>query len=459
MSTGFPFRNVEHEVFTGTTSVITDGPAAIKNVLPKGYTGAFLNELDVEGEGAAIYLENGWNPRDGFNHPTAVVEIDGDDPVSAKVIRLTDAKYVVFSNITNAKLEATVVDISGTVPAPGTIATINNADTDSWDAVAIGTAGTHFALIYRDEGGDDFVYGRIGSVSGTTITMGDEKALDGAEVGTENAGERYGVCEPRPGVLLFAWADNDDDLATVAAPYSGVTVGTLGTQSEVSADAPTQIACCPMGDNKVFVAYSDGGDSDFIHCRVATVSAAGAIGTYGTEYDLFVSDAVSTYLEAHFLTTDKVIVTGEDGSNDPYAITLTASSTTLTRGTITVFLTGSVTDVSSGIRDPSRGFIQWDNGTNGQILSFAIGTTTVTADATIDNYVETSSAGCTTGGLVYGGNGKAVSVYQDADSDLAMKVGTYFENRIIDVRSATASIDYSGRILPVFDKKETLAKI
>ena len=461
MSTGFPFGKMEHQDITGTTSVITDGPAAIKNVLPREYTGATRIKLDVRGEGAPVYLENGISPRDGLNFPTAVVEIDGDNPEQVAVVRLTDTKVVVLSNVANAKLEATVVDISGTVPVPGTIATINNADTDSVGAVAIGTAGTHFAVIYRDDGGDDYVYGRIGSVSGTTITMGDEKALDSTNAGVLVANVRYGVCEPRPGVLFFTFHDSDTHLTAVAAPYSGLVIGTLGSQNKPDGtNAPTEIACCAAGDNKVFVAFGNGGDSNNLHGRVATVSAAGAIGTWGTEKDLIsTGDAAATYVSCENVQTDKVIIYGEDASNDPFAIAATISTTTITVGTFKVFLGGSTTDIGGTMRDPVRGFIKWDNGTNGQVISFSISGVTITADASIENFVETAAAGGLAGGIVYIGNDKVFIAYEDADNDVGCKAGTYFENRIIDVRSATASIGYTGEIIPNFNNKAVLAKI
>ncbi len=470
MSTGRAFGEVEHEYYTGTTSVITDGPAAIKNVLPRRYTGAPRVYIPApSGTGALVYNNNGYSPRDGLNFPTAVKEVDGGDPASTQIVRLTDKKHVILSNETDQKLEATVATLNGTVwtltqSTAGTHeTTINNANTDSWKAIPIGTAGTHFAVIYRDTGGDSYVYGKICSVdSANAITQGDEKALDSTNAGIEVANVQYGIAEPRPGVLFFTFHDSDTHLTAVAAPYSGVTIGTLGTQNKPDGtNAPAQIACCPTGTNKVFVAFGNGGDSDFLHGRVATVSATGTIGTWGTEKDLIsTGDAAANYVSCENVTADKVIIFGENNSsNDPFAIVATMTgTTTITVGTYKTFLAGSVTDVGGAMRDPVRGFIKWDNGTNGQVVSFSISTVTITADATIDNFTETAAAGGMAGGMVYTGNNKFAITYEDADNDHAIKAGTYFENRIIDVRSATASIAYEGIIIPNFTKKETLAK-
>ena len=460
MSSGTNFRRCEHAYFTGTTSVSANEPASIQNVLPREYTGAYLNYINANGTGAAVYNENGYSPRDGLNFPTAVVEIDGDNPVTIRTVRLTDTKYVVVSNITNAVCEGTVVDLSGTVPVGGTITSLTDGDTDSIGVTAIGTAGTHFAIIFRDTVGDDYVYGKICSVDGTTITLGDEKVLDGTDAGTEVAGIGYGICEPRAGVLFFAWHDSDGDLASVAAPYSGLVIGTLGSQVEVSASAPAELVACPAGNNEAFVGYTD--DDTYLKGRVATVSAAGVIGSYGTE-KVIGSNVAATELEAIYSGANQAIVLGFiDASSDAAVQVLTSAATTLTAGTAVVMEAGTHTDTGVCMRDSTRGFLKYDDGTRGRIVSFLLsgtGNRTVTMDASADNFTETASAGGGIQGMVYAGNGKVFIAYKDADNDIGAKAGTYFENRIIDIRSATASIDYEGTIIPIFGRKETLAKV
>ncbi|KKM18902.1 hypothetical protein LCGC14_1661030 [marine sediment metagenome] len=462
MSSGQPFGKVEHAYYTGTTCVSANEAAAIKNVLPGEYTGAPRVYLPTPaGTGATVYNENAFNPRDGFNFPTTTVQVDDANPVSVHIIKLTDTKYVVLSNATNAVLEGTVVDISGTVPVAGTITSLTDGDTDSWGASAIGTAGTHFAIIFRDTVGDDYVYGKICSVSGTTITLGDEKVLDGAAVGTElTAPLGYDVCEPRAGVLLFAFEDSDDDLAAVAAPYSGLVIGTLGTQNEVSASAASQITCCPLGNNQAFVGYID--DDTYLKGRAATVSATGTIGTWGTEKTIGTNVAATEIQAVYGGIANQVVLGFIDASSDAAIQALTSSATTLTAGTAVVFENGTHTDTGIAMRDTTRGFLKYDDGTRGKIVSFlrsGTGNRTITMDASADTFVETGSTGGGTNGMVYGGNNKAVIAYEDASNTIDILVGTYFENRIIDIRSATASIVYNGMIIPNFTKKETLAKV
>ncbi len=466
MSTGQPFGKVEHAYFTGTTSVVANGGATIKNVLPRQYTGAYLNYLDVVGAGAPIYLENANSPRDGLNFPTTTVECDGGNPVAVQVIRLTDTKYIVFSNETNAKIEASVVNTNGTTPTAvqSTAGThekvINNADSDSWRATSVGTAGTHFAVIWKDGAVDQYVHAIMGSVgSDDAITLGAEKTLYSTG-STEVAGQGYGICEPRAGVLFFAFEDDQNDLAGLAAPYSGVTIGTLGSILEINADTSTEISCCPAGNNEVFVLYAD--SDTYMKARVATVSATGVIGTWGTEKTIG-SNVAATEMECVYSGMAGLIVIGFiDASSDLSVQALTSATTTLTAGTAVVVEAGTHTDTGICMRDSTRGFVKFDDGTTGRIISFLLsgtGNRTVTMDASVDNFAETATAGGGTHGMVYGGDNKVFIAYEDASNTTDMLLGTYFENRIIDVRSASASIAYTGKVTPNFSRKETLAKI
>ena len=450
---GIPFDKITHAHHAGTTSANTDTAAANKEIVLSSFKEAYRNAIgNMVSAGAAVYTET-IDPRDGIVFPTAVVEADSSNPAQVNICRLTDTLYVVMFLVADTSLEVAAVSIDGTTPTVGTAVHVNTdaaADTDSANICAIGTAGTHFCCVYRDEEGDDYLCARIGSVSGTTITMGTEKELTAAAT-TENAATPYGICEPRAGVLGFAYADGDDDLATIAATYSGTTIATPGSVVEFDAAAPDQISCCKMEEGYMFVAYADGGDSNKFHARVASVSAAAAIGTPGTEKT--VVDLAATYINAKNVEQNKVIVAYEDNANDPEAVVCTtaAGGTTITAGTAKNFLAGTVTDVGVDMIDNTQGIIKWDNGTNGDCVRFSISGTTITADAKLDTFVETSSTGGGAGGISCSTTGKCVIAYEDADNDTGVLVGQYYENRVVDIRSATASINYEFDVIPVFE--------
>lgn len=445
---GIPYGKIKKAHFSTTTSATANSTVPAKEIIPSDFTGAYRNAiLGLIGEG--VYVEGADVERDGINFPTAVQEILATNPAAAKVVRLTDTLYVALTHVADAALGAYAITISGTTATVGTVAAVNAVDTDSIDICRL--SDTHFATAYRDEGGADYLCARIGSVSGTTITMGTEKEMTAAAI-TEDS---LAICTPTDGVIAIAYADGDDDTAVIAAPYTGTTVGTLGSVVEFDAAAPTDISCCRMQSGYIFVCYTDAGGS--LYGRVASVSTAGAIGTPGTEKAIVAF--IPTYLNAVYVEENKVIIGYEDNANDVEAVACTTVSgaTTITAGTATNFSGAiSATDVGLDMIDNTQGIIKWDDGTRGNAVRFSISGTTITADATIDWFTETATAGGGEKGIACATNGKCVIVYEDADNDLGVLVGQYYEDRIIDIRSTATSAAAQFDVAPVFEREATI---
>jgi len=444
---GLGFSKVIKSRFSTTTCATANAPAKAKELIPEGYTGATSNII-AHLNGENVYLESADPERDGLNFPTAVVEIAATNPDFGKVVRLTDTLYVALSNVVDSALNSWAITIDGTTPTASELAEVNAGDNDSADLCRL--SDTTFAVAYRDNEGDDYLAARIGTVTITagvaTIAYGTEKELTAAAI-TE---DELSICEPRSGVLFVSYADGDDDVAGIAATYSGTTIADPGTVVEFDTAAPTDMSCCKMEEGIVFVVWTDVGGSTYARC--ATVSAAAAIGTPGTEKAI--NAGISTYINARFVEKDKVIVGYEDDANDPTAIICTIAAgvvTTISIGTAVAFLTGTVTDVGIDMIDNTQGIISWDDGTYGQAIRFSVSGTTITADAVIDNYVETAATGGGKGGIACATNGKCVRVYEDADNDLAVLVGQYYEDRIIDVRATGASATATFTVLPIYE--------
>ncbi|NLG04010.1 MAG: hypothetical protein GX567_09320 [Clostridia bacterium] len=73
---------------------------------------------------------------------------------------------------------ASVATVSGTDITYGSNYIFNEADTDY--TVIDTLDSTHFVVSYKDDGGDDYGCSKIGVVSGTTITFGDEYVFNSA---------------------------------------------------------------------------------------------------------------------------------------------------------------------------------------------------------------------------------------------------------------------------------------
>jgi len=444
------WNKVTHRYATGTACLTADSPAASKNVIPREWEITTRVKVDsLNGEN--VYLEGGVTGRDGTNFPSAAVVILATDPTLLKCVRLTDTLYVAIHQTANDDLEAYAISINGTTPTVGAVADVNTDDTDSADICRL--SDTHFAVCYRDEGGSDYLCARIGSVDGTTITMGTENTLvASAVVECETA-----ICQPRDGVIYVAFQNATTNPSSIAAAYSGTTIATAGTAVEIdtATNTPTTISCCRIEHGIVFVCWSDGGASTYARC--ATVSAAAAIGAYGTEKAL--NAIISTDLNARYVSEDKVIVGYIDAGDDPSAVVCTIAAgvvTTITIGAILEFLTGTATDMGIDMIDADHGLVKYDDGVYGVVLGFSISSVTITADSAFDYFVETTSAGGLKGGLACGSDSKCVIVYENSSTTASVIVGQYFENKIIDVRSDTVSAVYNFDLVPIWNKEATL---
>lgn len=454
---GIPFGNINHTHFSTTTSSTANETVPAKEVIPDTYKSAYAREVwALNGEG--VYLESADPERDGVNFPTSVTELHATDPQESRVVMLTDTLGVAAHLAAGDDLEVAAFTINGTTPSAGTMTDVNTDDTDSIALCRI--SDSVFATAYRDEGGSDYLCVRVGSVSGTTVTMLDELEITATAITEDELDITY---EPTSGCLVVAYADGDDDLATIAIPYDSTDetdgLGTPGSVVEFDAAAPSDISVCPMQAGYFIAVYVDSGDSNKVHGRVASVSSAGAIGTPGTEKTII--DAAGTMLRARYAEPNAIVLGYIDASSDPAIVkctTSTATGTTITAGTAVVLAAATATDFSMDLIDNTQGIAVWCDDAHSNDVGYAMrfsvasgSTTTITADATVDKFVDTSckegtlkvmDAACTKGG-------KVAVVYEDADSDLGLLVGQYYENAIIDIRSTAASATATFNVSPV----------
>ena len=459
-----PLGKIEHTHFSTTTSATANETVPAKEVIPAGYMGAYDRQVwGLMGEG--VYLEGATAGRDGINFPTAVQEIlDATTVAETRVVKLTDSLYVIGLLVADTSFTAYACSLSGTTLTAGTAVHINTdaaADTDSINMCRVND--TTFAAVYRDEAGDDKSCVRLGTVSGTAITMLDELELATA---TETG---IGVCY-MPSVACVVVAYNTaTDLVAQAIPYATTYdddyLGTAGSAVVIEADGSTVTACCEMASGYVFVAFDDGSDN-YLDAAVATVSTAGAIGTFGTQKAI--QAKAPTMLKCVKAEENAVIVGWIEAttSNDPYIVkcTTAAAGTTITAGTPVACAAATATDFSFDMIDNTQGIAVWCDDDHALDLGYAVRfsvaagtTTTVTMDSTVDKFTEATAklgtlkamdCACTKGG-------KVVIGYSGLAGDLYGAVGQYFENRIIDIRSTATSATATFNVSPIWNDRAT----
>jgi len=440
---------IEHRRFTGTTSATANGNGAVKPVIPKDYTGAVRNKVyGLNGIGTYVYGDD--VERDGVNFPVAGVAGPAVNPAYLKGCRLTDNLFVYAyddgADGNDGKCFA--VSTSGDTPTVGSASEFE--DGGCTDVAITRLSDSTFAVAYIDSG-DTYLKAVIGTVSGTTITYGDIKSTDIAATATM-AAAGVDICEPRPGLLFIAFqVASGTDGSTVCIPYTETDVlGTVTGQVEFDQAAPTNISCCSYYPGYAVVVYTDAGDSNKVHAWACTVSASGVVA-FGTEKTLV--DAAGTLCQVSSPEPLNIVVSYLDASSDAalIATTISAASTPVvaTGGSvITPFGAGTHTGVRHSMIDNTQGIIVGDDGTYMKAIRFSKAAKVLTADAVIDTAVEARCA--TEIEAVCNRVGDVCIAYTNASDVIYVVVGSYLENRVIDIRSSSASTAYSFDLVPVF---------
>ena len=232
----------------------------------------------------------------------------------------------VTGNVTG-NISGTTGSFSGNVSVGGTL---SQEDVTNIDSVGVVTA----------RGGIRIGVGQsVSSVSGIITYYGDGSQLTGLESGVHN----------------FVASGNIDNGKTVVINTDG-TVGivTITTDTTPSAGTPVVFesaavfwtAVAYIGNSKVVVAYSDGGNSYRGTAVVGTVS--GTSISFGTPVT-FDSNAINTTSAIYDSTNDKVVIAYSNGSdsNKGTCVVGTVSGTSISFGTPVVFDNSNLSFVSA----------------------------------------------------------------------------------------------------------------
>jgi len=441
---------------TGTTSATANEPAAVKKRIPSSMKGTSKYVGVLNGE--TVYLEGGsdWD-RVGWNFPNTETAVNSSASTAVRNVMLT-ATLGVAIYIVSTKLYAIAYTVgNGGALTFGSAATVNDADTGIYPAICRISDST-YAIAYADDGGDDYLCVRMGSVSGTTITQGDEKEMTAAAI-TKDAS--IGICQPRSGVIAVGYSDANSYGTVIAATFDTVTVGTPGTAvSATGTDAVTYVAIASHNVGYICLAYADV-STNYLTVNIGTVSAAAAVAFAGSEEAL--NAAASTCIQISSPMADRLVISWLDGG-DPHMIaggTVAGALTTFVQGSETAIAT-TATDVCHTYISPTEIALAYcdDAGSDyGVIVRYSVSWAstaagTFTADSVKDVFCEAScKVGVNGISLAAIPNKDAVvAVYSDTgnSSYLTASYGEFCSD-IIDIRSAAASATYSLWLSPVYD--------
>ena len=344
---------------------------------------------------------------------------------TAAVYDSANNKVVVFyRDQNNSQYGACVVGtVSGTSISFNNPSIFNNAGTYHI-AATYDSTNEKVVVVYNDNGNNNYGTARVGTVSGNSISFGNENVFQAT-----TTAQTAVTFDSSNGKVVIAYQDytNSSRGKAVVATVSGTSISFGSATTFNSASTFYNAATFDSSNNKVVIAYQDAGNTDKGTAIVGTVS--GTSISFGSEV-IFESGRTNWVSTAYDSTNGKVVIAYEDNSNSSYgtAVVGTVSGTSISFGTPVVF-ESATTNHNKIVYDSTKEKVviaYRDNGNSfyGTVIagtvsgtSISFGTPVVYESATVDH----SSAAYDSS------NGKTVIAYQDggnSDYGTAVVVST-----------------------------------
>jgi len=223
---------------------------------------------------------------------------------------------------------AVVGTVSGTTLTFGTPAVFQSGET-SWTGITYDTTNNKVVVVSRNASNSYYGMAAVGTVSGTSISFGTPVVYNSA-----NSEFNKAVFDENAGKVVVTYRDNTNaDGEARVGTVSGTSIS-FGTPATFDSGNANYIA--PVYDvnaQKVVIAYRDNNDNNYGKALVATVS--GTSLSFGTAATFSASSTEDTNI-AYDSTNNKVIVAFKDGgdSDKGKAVLGTVSGTSISFGTV-----------------------------------------------------------------------------------------------------------------------------
>ena len=269
-------------------------------------------------------------------------------------------------------------------------------------------------IAYQDYGDSDKGKAVVGTVSGTSISFGTSTTF------RNSASWTAATYDSTNNKVVIAYRDNNT--AQRGAAIVGTVIGTsiiFGSSVEFESDPADYISATYDSTNqKVVIAYSDVGNSNYGTAVVGNVSGTGNSISFGTPVVFETSDT-QDFSATYDSTNSKVVIAYRDGgdSDKGKAVVGTVSGTSISFGTPVVYETGVTQYLSAGY-DPTNNkvVIAYRDNSNSDYGTAVLGTVSGSLISFDTPFIfETNNTQhCS---VTYDStNQKVVLVYRDADN-------------------------------------------
>ena len=224
-----------------------------------------------------------------------------------------------------------------------------NGGNTGYPNVVFDSSNNKIVIVYTDYGNSSYGTAIVGTVSGTSISFG-------SEVVFESAATYYTAATFDSSNNKIVVAYNDDGNSGHGTAIVGTVSGTsisFGTPAVFNAASTTSgFGPGPLGiafdstNNKVVIAYADGGDSSHGYAIVGTVSGTDISFGSETEFENAVVYGLSLVFDT---SSNKIVISYTDETNSYYGtFTLgTVSGTSISFGTAAVFASATTQYVAN----------------------------------------------------------------------------------------------------------------
>ena len=297
---------------------------------------------------------------------------------------------IAYRDVGNVSYGTAIVGtVSGTSISFGTAAVFESASS-AFMSTTYDSNAQKVVIAYRDAGNSNYGTAVVGTVSGTSISFGTAVVFESAVI--EHISATYDANAQKV-VIAYQDQGNSDYGTAIVGTVSGTSISFGTAVVFESASSANTSATYDSTNQKVVIAYRDGGNLSYGTAIVGTVS--GTSISFGTA--VVFESANSTNISATYDSTiQKVVIAYSDGGNSSYgtAIVGTVSGTSISFGTAVVFESASNSYMSATYDSNAQKVViaYRDDGNSAYGTGVVLSNTSTTTNLTAENYIGISDA-------------------------------------------------------------------
>lgn len=152
---------------------------------------------------------------------------------------------------------------------------------------------------------------------------------------------------------------------------------TFGNNQTFNTSSATHISACAVDSSRIFISFRDTGNSNYGTGIVGSIS--GSTITWGSK--VVFNTSTTGYMDCELLTTDKVLISFVDGSDDGNVIIASLSGTTISSyGAVTTFDTGTINvPIAASILSATSFAMAYEDANDTYVVACSVSGTTITS--------------------------------------------------------------------------------